>query len=359
MSPGLTFRKFRRDDLPRIAEFRKTFFPYNPSLRSHEPEYYEWKCARNPILPGEMWLAEDGETLVGMKGMTPKRIKILGAAVDGAETGDTFTRPDYQRRGIFTGLFKDAIEKHGVETRVRFIYGLPNRNSLPGYERKLNYAQVPIRLYNLLKPLNSKQLLKRRLPFPFLATISSPLMEGISQAVFKFGMRKVAKSNILVRPESVFPNDIDILWEQASKSYDIMLVRTRDYLEWRYVTNPDTYSILIARNQSGAILGYMVTKTGFAEDIPIEFIVDFLTREDDTNIFRKLLATAMDDACPRKVSVIIAQAVRGSSYHKVLIRLGFFPYSRVPMVCYKNELGIQVLSKPFQWHFTMGDSDNI
>jgi len=357
MSEGLTFRRAKKEDLPRISEFRKAFFEYNPS-RSCEPEYYEWKCYKNPILPGEMWLAEDGNTLVGIKSMTPKRIKILAAVVDGAETGDTFTHPDYQRRGIFTRLFK-AAKECGLDARIDFIYGLPNEISLLGYERKLDYAQVPIKLHTLVKPLKSKQVLKIKLRSPLLAVVLSPVIDAGSQAIFRIGMRGAAKSDVLIYTEPAFPEDIDTLWEQASKNYNVMLMRTKDYLDWRYVTNPDTYSILIARNRDGAILGYMVIKIGFPDNIPTGFICDFLTIQDDPNVFKKLLSTALQDFCHRKVSFVFTRAVKGSLYYRILLWLGFLPRSRAPIVCYRNELGNQVLGGHYKWHFTMGDSDSI
>ncbi|MFC1964604.1 GNAT family N-acetyltransferase [Chloroflexota bacterium] len=358
MSEGLTFRKAEKEDLPRISGFRKALFEHNPSIKSHEPEYYEWKCYQNPILPGEIWLAEDGDMLVGMKSMIPKMIKILGKVLEAAETGDTFTHPNYQRRGIFTALFKDA-RKCGLDSRIGFIYGTPNRKSLPGYEKKLDYAQVPIKLHGLLKPLHPKQLLKTKLHYSPLASILSPIVEIVSRAIFRIGVKGIARTGVFVYTEPAFPDDIDALWEQVSKDYDIILTRTKSYLEWRYVTNPDTYSILIARDREGIISGYMVIKSGFSENTPIGFICDYLTFEGDPNIFKTLLAVAVKELEGKKASVIYTWAVKGNFYYKVLLRLGFFPSSQVPIVCYKNELGNKVLSRAYKWHFTMGDTDNI
>jgi len=66
MPQKITYRKFIEGDIARISEFRKKFFLYDSSIRSYEPEYYEWKFNKNPVLPGEIWLAEDGNTLVGI-----------------------------------------------------------------------------------------------------------------------------------------------------------------------------------------------------------------------------------------------------------------------------------------------------
>lgn len=359
MSAELTFRKSRKEDLTRISEFRKNFFPDDSSIRSHEPEYYGWKCYQNPFQPGEMWLAEDGDMLVGIKSMIPKRMKISGEVVVGAETGDTFTHPDYQRRGIFTNLFKVARES-GLDGRMGFIYGTPNENSLPGYVRKLAYKQIPIKLRNLIKPVNPKQLLKAKLRLSPLATVLSPIVEIASKAMFTIGTRGITKSNIFVHQELTFPTDIDALWQQASTNYEVILVRTKDYLEWRYVTNPDSYSILVAGDEGGGILGYMVIKTGFLyTNVPVGFIVDFFTLEHDPNIFKKLLVDAFKEFYQRKVNFVSTYTVKGSFYDRILVRAGFFPYNEVPLICYDNELVRQVSSKACKWHFTMGDTDNI
>lgn len=359
MSRGLNFRRARKEDLPRIAEFRKGYFPYDSANRSYEPEYYEWKCYENPILPGEMWLAEDGDTLVAIKNITPKRMKVLGTMVNGAEMGDSFTHPDYQRRGIFTNLSKAARES-ALNRGISLIYNTPNKKaSLPGYIKKLNHVPVPIRLHGLVKPVNPKQLLKKTLPFAPLATLLSPAVEIVSRAMFRIAMKGLAKSDVFVYQESGFPDDIDALWEQASKNYEVILARTKDYLEWRYVTNPDTYSILIARNTDGAILGYMVTKTGFSGGIPMGYIIDFLTLEGNPNIFKKLLSTSLHEFYRKKASAASTWTIKGSFYDKILRRAGFFPRNEIPLLCYKNEVGSQLAGKAYKWHFTMGDSDNI
>ncbi len=358
MAEGLTFRKFRKEDLTRISNFMKSVFAADSSIRSHEPEYYEWKCYKNPALPGEMWLAEDGDKIVGMKSMIPKRMKVLGKVLDAAETGDTFTHPNYQRQGIFTTLFSVARE-NGLDKRIKLIYGTPNVNSLPGYEKRLNYAQIPIKLRSLVKPVYPKQLIEAKLHFSPLASILCTLVEIGSRAMFKIGTIGMTKRDVFISQEPSFPDDIDAFWEQASKNYEVILVRTHDYLQWRYITNPDTYSIIIARNRSGAISGYMVTKLTSSGDKKSGSIVDFLTIGNNPNIFANLLAVSLKEFFQRKVKFVHVWTIKGSFYYKILLKFGFLPYGRVPLICYKNEIADELLNKARKWHFTIGDTDNI
>ena len=358
MSEGLLFKKAGKEDLPRISEFRKGFFQAHEAGRSCEPEYYEWKCCRNPFQEGEIWLAEEGNRVVGMKTMTPKPMKILGTMVNAAETGDTFAHPDCQRRGIFTGLFQ-AAKEGGLDPHLSFIYGLPSKISLQGYERKLDYAQIPVKLRSMVKPVRSKQILKRKLRFSFVAAIVSPLLDIASRAMFRMGTRGMARSTVDVRLEQGFPDDIDALWEEASVNYDVILVRSKKYLEWRYIANPDAYTILIARSKSGATAGYMVTKIHASNDLMCGYICDFLTLESDPNVFRKLLAAAVESFYQKGCAVVLAYVVKGSFYYRTLLRAGFLPWARHPIICYRNELGKLVLKGGHEWHFTMADSDGI
>ena len=43
MTKDWTLRRFNYDDLPRVAEFRKSF-PESSLVRCDEPEYHKWKC---------------------------------------------------------------------------------------------------------------------------------------------------------------------------------------------------------------------------------------------------------------------------------------------------------------------------
>jgi GNAT superfamily N-acetyltransferase len=357
MAEELVFRKVEKADLPRISQFRKAFWEAQETGRSSEPEYYEWKCFKNTYQPGEMWLAEDGDTVVGMKSMVPRRMKVLGAEAAGAETGDTFTHPGYQRRGIFTGLFEAAKRHRGLDTRLDFIYGLPNEISLLGYERKLDYAQVPVKVRSLALPLNPRLVLQTKVP-AFLAAILSPAVRLFYRTAFKIGTRSSVKSEVKLGIEPAFPEDIGAVWEQVSRNYDVSVVRDKSYLEWRYVTNPDAYSIFIARDGGGASLGYLVTRF-HGGTLPTGYVCDFLTLENDPDIFRALLAGAVADFSKKGAALALAYAVKGGFYDRLMRRAGFLPRAGHIIITYNSELGRRVLSGNYRWHFTMGDSDHV
>ena len=68
-------------------------------------------------------------------------------------------------------------------------------------------------------------------------------------------------------------------------------------------------------------------------------MVDFLSVEDNPTVFKRLVLTLLEVFRSSKVDIISAWAMRGNFYYKILVRLGFLPWTKVPLICYKNELG--------------------
>lgn len=349
----ITFRKAEKQDIPRVSEFRKNHFETN-LFRSCEAAYYEWKCFSNPFQQGEIWLAEDGNNIAAIRAMTPRRIKVPGGVFNAVEMGDGFTRSDYQRRGIFTGI-TEAVKQSILDRGISLFYGSPNKNSLPGM-KKMNFLQVPMELRSLAKPFRIENILAARWHNSTLAKLFSPFIELIGNLATRFGTAGADK-DLTISKVSSFPDDIDTFWERACQSYDVTLVRNREYLEWRYVKNPDHYSIFIATDKSGSTVGYMVTKICPSEKEVTGFIVDFLTLGNGPKVFKSLLANAIKEFNHNKLNVAHVWSVNGSSYDKVFIRTGFLPRENVPLLFYPSELGNMIIKNPYNWHFTMGDKD--
>ena len=88
-------------------------------------------------------------------------------------------------------------------------------------------------------------------------------------------------------------------------------------------------------------------------------MVDFLSLEDNPRVFNGLVITLLELFQANKVDIISTWAMKGSFYYKTLLKLGFLPWTKIPLICYKNELGNQILNKAYKWHFTIGDCDGI
>jgi len=345
-------------DLSRISNFRKSFQQKDVGSfrRSFGSDYYEWKYFRNPIQAGEAWIVEDKEKIIGLLGITPKKIKILNKTIVGAELGDALTHPDYQRQGIFSSLVKITLDK-SLEKGINLIYGESNKRTLPG-ERKSGYEVVPyLGLKNFIKPLNIKKIISLKSRNKMLTASAASLMKIL---LYKFSnIKQTYKINKYCKVSKILSFDIklDNFFEYASNRYDIILERNQEYLNWRYIEHPDNYDIYLARD-TNKILGYLITKIGFYAHLKVGYIVDFITVED-VNVFKNLLLVAMNEFHKKNADLISCWALKKSMYAKVIKKTGFLPFKSIPVIIYKSEIGKKIINGKYKWHFTMGDTDNI
>jgi GNAT superfamily N-acetyltransferase len=104
-------------------------------------DFFSWKHERNPFGPSPAWVAVDRDgRLLGFRAFLRWEFTQGSAVLRAARAVDTATRPDVQRRGIFSRLTTTAIEGL-VRDEVAFVFNTPNRQSLPGY-LKMGWQRV-------------------------------------------------------------------------------------------------------------------------------------------------------------------------------------------------------------------------
>jgi len=75
-------------------------------------------------------------------GVIPCRFKIDNEIFLSAQSADTMTHPDHQKKGLFIQLAKMTYEL-GKQEGVQFIFGFPNQNSYSAFV-KLNWKFMPL-----------------------------------------------------------------------------------------------------------------------------------------------------------------------------------------------------------------------
>ena len=359
MNKNWTARKAEENDFESISEFRKKFSRLNISCYSSE--YYYWKFVENPIQCGELWIAESENTIVGIKSVTPKRIMISGNYMIAGEIGDSYTSQEFRGSGIFTILSETSREK-AIQQGVDFVYNTPNKNSRSLYEKKLDHAEIhSLSVRNLTRPLNYKLTLQGKYGKGILSEYAAIVINMIFAILDRFVANNGKNDKIKVEKVSSFPEDISNLWIKESCNYDIAIVRDFNYLEWRFVKSVDKYIILIARNDKHEIQGYLVGKIDECEAdirLGVGVIVDFFISQENPKIFSILLTRIFEEFRRMRVYKISTWSIHKSLYYKALIKFGFIPHNKTPVLCYKSEMGSKIINGNHKWHFTIGDSDN-
>jgi hypothetical protein len=87
---------------------------------------------------GYLAYAEDNSP-AAFYGVIPMLALIDNTPVLIAQSADTLTHPDHQRKGLFVRLAQMTYELAKAEG-INFIFGFPNENSYPGFVNKLKWS---------------------------------------------------------------------------------------------------------------------------------------------------------------------------------------------------------------------------
>jgi GNAT superfamily N-acetyltransferase len=162
VSDELVLRRVQDSDRDAIIDLLRV------SLGREVDERYEalfaWKHEDNVFGPSPMWVACDGDRLAAFRALMRWEFVEGDRLVRAVRAVDTATHPDYQGRGLFTRLTRQAIDELRGEG-VDFVFNTPNDQSRPGY-LKMGW-QVVGRLPTQVRPTrwrNATRIAKARIP---------------------------------------------------------------------------------------------------------------------------------------------------------------------------------------------------
>jgi hypothetical protein len=318
---------------------------------------FHWKIAKNCHGKGIINLIKDGETIASTTTITPKKLIFNGSETLAAEIGDTYTGPNYQRQGMFVQLINQT--RQDAESRsIEFIYGTPNHQSLPGYQKKANFEQLQrldVRALNF--PLNLKPQLQKKLHW-LLAEAANliyriPLWLYVQLVRLSSGSAKYA-----IAEETQMPPGWASFWKQASAPYSFILDRSEESLTWRFFDSPYRYHFCSVKNRNSELCGYFVYRLAEDEGLSRLVLADFLFLPNEMSAFKASLGYLLRKSLTFDTESLSVWCVKDSKYYDILRRLLFLDRSNIPVICYRNKI-FQALSDCRSWHFTVSDSDNI
>lgn len=279
-----------------ITETRNIPFG-EPHIRSHSKDYYNWMYFRNPA--GKAWVygARHNGKLVGSFAMAPKRIKIGDSAITCGKTMDMFTAPDYQGCGLMSQISTrvfDAAKRDGTH----IWYVTPSDKSYPIFLKKWGYVE-PFEIKCCLSVLSVSGLLASKVNFAKLAAISKNTLGKFER---NFYLRREKKIKKIYEIESItsFGDEIDEFWNRISAAIPVGLIRDSQYMNWRYIDNPDQYQSFVFRRNKECC-GVLVLKYTLRKGMRIGEIVDLVCQIDDESaiidMIRYGLSKMQEDGC--------------------------------------------------------------
>ncbi len=211
------FQRISKNSLSDIASLYASSFDVSVSIDELEAKY-------NTQDFGESYtgfIAIDEQKEVGAYyGVFPCEVNYEGKMYLCGQSGDTMTAPKHRKRGLFTSLAKETNQLC-KEVNMAFVFGFPNENSLPGFERKLDW-----KFYGRMQMFSISN--KVKLPFCELASKYS-VFKTFYRSLVKFRLRKRLISSK------------EIQFNQFTNS----LVKDAKFIDYKMNKSKDIYCISI------------------------------------------------------------------------------------------------------------------
>jgi len=347
-------RKPNINDLDQIVKLRETINGGN-SCYPRTRDFYHWKYFGNPVQDACVRIAVDGNSIIGIVAATYRSIKLNNDIVLCAELGDLFTHPHYRRQGIFTNLCNEVINE--VEKKgVKLIYVRPNENSYRILIRKMGFKDV-FRLKTFYYPIDIKAVLKEKIKNSILFQIGYPIVKVGTKVIFKKG-KLLENEEIKIIRVNNFEEDVNKLWEEVSKNWNVILVRDEKYLEWRYIKSPIEFAVFFAKKKDTTV-GYMVV---VENNFKRGHIVDFLCMPDEPGVALSLITKAINYFKRENIEIVTTWVNdRGSTddiFINSLCNMGFRSYGKKLHFIIRSNI-INIDNFNYEWFFRIGDIDGI
>src|SRR5689334_7805417 len=139
MKDGYSLETFRPTDVLPLANFLKEEYPFGEPANVH---FLDWEYLRNPFGPAIITVAKDGnQHLASQYALLPIQVRINDKKTNGSLSLNTLTGAKHRGKGLFLET-AEASFRYCHDEDIYFTIGIPNRNSYPGFIKRLGFKHV-------------------------------------------------------------------------------------------------------------------------------------------------------------------------------------------------------------------------
>ena len=304
-------RDFQLGDEAQIAElFRAAFGGFYPAAKPvDELDYIRWFMEPRGSHKARITLAEIDSRIVAAMGHLGRPIRIGEAELYGNAGGiGAATHPDFQGRGInrarsrYLFATEDPPQTASVDTRTEGTRGR-RTNPAPTNARMGVYARV-------LRPWPLAVEKSDRLRLPVYVTLA---MWG--------RLRPLASSRVDVQVGGLraFDERFGAFLERASATWDVIPMRTVEYLNWRFCDARAGNFVVRAAEEGSELVGYAVVHAIGSRG----HIMDMLALPDRLDVVLALVSDSVRELRLLGSSAVECWMLQEHPYARVLRQAGF------------------------------------
>ena len=368
-----SIRRATTADMPAVLAFIGE--TYGPGAPFKDAARLSWQFSGAPWRddPSDdpaLWIAHDGARVVGTIGVQDGAAWIGAERVPAGWIVDVMVHPDRRGQGLGHEIHAAVMRERTTLVTLTMAAATRRIAERAGAITLGPTAQFvcPARLgaATVARYLRYKSAGRGRLAPPLRAFAASGLgpaavaLAGRAAARLRLaarGPRGEALRGFEIEETGRFPEEIDGFWQEVRAELPAVFDRSAAALNWRFADCPGlSYRRFLLRRQ-GRLRGYLVTRLGVAEELPVGVVADLLVRPGDAAAADDLLALARETLLPR--CDFLEAAASAPFLAAALRRAGFLATRRMhpTVVCSDPALRARIAGRRDAWYFTKGDHD--
>ena len=361
---GARVRNAREEDEPEMVELLLRTFHRWPAFEIDVPaiEHLRWKMRSDPISPRHQWVTEFDGKIVAMIGRIFRTARVRGRDYLVREGVDAAVDPHYQEHGIY-GAMLDQVRDSPQQADFDLGYGYGTNPILVRRRKRRGRKLLGNPIQVLQKPYRARAIVARRrkkyggrLPAPLAV-----LRIELEKAFHRLGhppYRDRARCDGSITTLERFDDRIGGFFDEAARPFDFVVVRTSDYMNWRYCDPAAGRFVVRVAERQGRLLGILVFKITDGEGC----IAELLALPGRTDVVRSLIEDALRLFREAGVEQVTCWMISRHPYNGILRRYGFIDSTKDPgFSCRANDpesTVVEFLDDPSaRIHLTLGDSD--
>ena len=363
-SARATIRNPTEADALQMAELLSSAFQRWPAFEIHvpAPERLRWKMRSDPIAARHHWVSEVDGRIAAMLLRIVRRVRVGGRDCLARDGVDAAADPLYQGQRLYSSLL-DHVGQSPRDAEFDLGLSYSTNPRVQHRERRMGRKPLANPIQALQKPYRVRAIVARRrskrvrqMPAP-LAVLRIKLKTAVNRIGHRPYWRR-AKRAWSITTLNRFDGRIDEFFDEAARPFDFVVVRSKDYMNWRYCDPAAGRFTVRVAEQEGRLLGYQVLKLTEGNG----YIADLLALPERIDVVRSLIEDALGLFCDAGVESVSCWMISRHPYNGMLRRYGFIDSKRHVGLAYEprdhDSTALEFLDDAgARIHLTHGDSD--
>jgi hypothetical protein len=332
----------RRGNLETDGELIINFLAQNHTPDS-DHRRFDWLYRRGPAGPARVWIVTEStaDSVIGLAAAFPRQVCIRGNETRGWVLGDFCILRSQRSLGPATLLQRACLADLSLNDEIYYDFPSPSMTAV--YQRIGIMPQLHgVRLTKLL-----------RVDAKLQAWIRSPHLARISAAAINAALAlnnrhdKMERDVIASVHQGPCEKEFTELARSVALERGVCLLRTSEYLTWRYQQHPYRRYEIVALRSAGCLQGYSV----ISQEGSHLSVVDILGINE---MIPQLLQVVVSIAIDRQLDTATVSLLGSDVWRAVFRRAGFHVRETFPVIARKPNSTIF----DGTWFLTNGDRES-